>query len=122
MPVLKQDGSLRISSDYKLTINQVPNHDSYPLPSMDDLFAMLAGGQAFTELDLPQTYQQMILEDESKELLTINMHHRLFRYNRLPFGVSAAPSIFQMINNGEFASEHPSRMCVPRQFVGDRVH
>lgn len=28
-------------------------------------------------------------------LLTINTHKRLYQFNRLPFGVSSAPSIFQ---------------------------
>jgi len=35
------------------------------------------------------------LDDASKKLVTINTHKELFQYNRLPFGVSAAPSIFQ---------------------------
>ena len=35
------------------------------------------------------------LSVESKELTTINMHKGLYQYNRLPFGVSSAPAIFQ---------------------------
>ena len=37
----------------------------------------------------------MPLEDSSKENVTINIHKRLFCYNRLPFGVASAPAIFQ---------------------------
>ena len=40
-------------------------------------------------------YLQLELDDESKKLVTINTQKGLFQYNRLPFGVSAAPSIFQ---------------------------
>ena len=37
----------------------------------------------------------MDVDEDSKELLTINTHKGLFRYNRLPFGVKTAPFIFQ---------------------------
>ena len=35
-------------------------------------------------------------DEESKELVTISTHLGLFRYNRLPFGVPLAPTIFQL--------------------------
>ena len=37
----------------------------------------------------------MRIDDKSKKLVTINTHRGLFEYNRLPFGVSTAPAIFQ---------------------------
>ena len=47
VPLLKKDGSVHICRDYKLTVNQAAKTDSFPLPRIDDLFASLAGGQAF---------------------------------------------------------------------------
>ena len=55
----------------------------------------LAGGTTFTKLDLSRAYLQLILDEESREYVTINTHKGLFRYTRLPFGVSVAPSVFQ---------------------------
>lgn len=55
----------------------------------------MEGGQSFSKLDLAHAYQQIQLEEETKKLLTINTHKGLYCYHRLPFGVSAAPSIFQ---------------------------
>ena len=52
VPVVKSDGSIRICGDFKLTVNQVAKSDSFPLPRIEDLFSTLAGGQAFTKLDL----------------------------------------------------------------------
>ena len=60
-----------------------------------DLFATLAGDKTFTKLDLAHAYQQIPLEESSKQYVTINTHKGLYQYNRLPFGVAAAPSIFQ---------------------------
>ena len=95
VPVVKQDGSVRICGDYKLTINQAAKTESYPLPRIEDIFASLSGGQSFTKLDLAHAYNQIELDDESKELVTINTSKGLYRYNRLPFGVASAPAIFQ---------------------------
>jgi hypothetical protein len=43
---------------------------------------------------LAHAYQQIELDEDSKELATINTHKGLYHYHRLPFGISAAPSIF----------------------------
>ena len=43
---------------------------------------------------MSQAYQQLLLDKESKPYVTINTHKGLCLYNRLPFGVSAAPAIF----------------------------
>ena len=97
VPILKPDGTLRLCGDYRLTINQVAEKEKCPLPIVEDIFARLAGGQTFTKLDLSHAYQQVELEEQSKQYLVINTHMGLFRYNRLPFGVAAAPTIFQRL-------------------------
>ena len=79
----------------KVTINQVSRLDSYPLPRIEELFATLSGGKYFRKLDLSQACLQLLLEESSKEFVTINTHKELFRYNRLTFRVASAPAIFQ---------------------------
>ena len=71
----------------------------YPLPCIEDLFASLSGGMCFSKLDLSHAYQQIELEEESCEYTIINTHKGLLRYNRLPFGIALAPSIFQRVMN-----------------------
>ena len=95
VPVPKKNGQIRICGDFKVTINPVLQIDQYPLPKPDDLFTTLIGGQKFTKLDLTQAYQQMQLEENVKELVTINTHQGLYQFTRLPFGVASAPAIFQ---------------------------
>ena len=69
--------------------------DQYPLPKIQDIFASLAGGQRFTKIDIRQAYNQLEMNDNSKSYLTINTHKGLYSYNRLVFGISASPSIWQ---------------------------
>ncbi len=46
--------------------------DKYPLPQVEDLYAIISGRQRFTKLDLRGAYQQMMLTEESKPYVTIN--------------------------------------------------
>ncbi|XP_028656990.1 uncharacterized protein K02A2.6-like [Erpetoichthys calabaricus] len=95
VPVIKKNGAVRICGDFKVTLNPVLHVDQYPLPRIEDIFASLAGGENFSKIDLSQAYLQMELEESSKKYLTINTHKGLFRYNRLVFGVSSAPAMWQ---------------------------
>lgn len=67
VPVLKSDKkSVRICGNFKLTVNKAARLDRYPIPKIEDLFAELAGGQAFTKLDLSQAYQQVRLSENQR--------------------------------------------------------
>ena len=98
VPVLKQDKkSLRLCGDFKLTVNKASKLYKYPIPKIEYLFARLAGGKSFSKLDMAQAYQQLVLDEESREYVVINTHRGPYRYNRLPFGLSSAPGIFQRV-------------------------
>ena len=78
------------------TLNRpVSKLDKYPISKVEDLFAKLAKGKRYTKLDLSQAYLQAPIDEESKRLLVVNTPRGLFRYTRLPYGVSSAPGIFQ---------------------------
>ena len=95
VPIVKQDGRIRICGDFKLTINQVAHVETYPLPRIEDLLASLGKGKLFSKLDLADAYLQLALEEDSKKYVTISTHKGLYHFNRLPFGVASAPAIFQ---------------------------
>ena len=98
VPVMKADHqSVRICGDFKQTVNKASPLDKYPIPKIEDLFSQLAGGHKFTKLDMSQAYQQICLDDDSKKYVVIYTLKGLFQYNRLPFGISSAPGIFQRV-------------------------
>lgn len=96
--VPKSDGkSIRVCVDCKRTINPFVQTEHYPLPRIDDILASFPGCKVFCVLDLKGAYQQLALSEESKKYLTINTHKGLFQFQRLCYGVSSAPSIFQQV-------------------------
>ena len=64
---------------------------------MEDLLSKLAGGKQFTKLDMNQAYQQLKLDETFRQYVVINTHKGLFRYTRLPYGITSAPGIFQRV-------------------------
>ncbi|KAK8780776.1 hypothetical protein V5799_017883 [Amblyomma americanum] len=87
VPVIKQDGNIRICGDCKTTVNPCFDVDRYPLPKVDDLFTALSGGKHFSKIDLNRAYQQVVMSESSKQYLTFDTQKGLFAVNRLAFGV-----------------------------------
>lgn len=80
--VVKKNGQVRLCGDYKVTINPVMKVDQYPLPRIQDIFASLAGGKKFSKIDLTQAYNQMEVDEATRELMTINTQKGLYQYTR----------------------------------------
>lgn len=101
--VKKADGGIRICADFSSGLNDALETNRHPLPLPDDIFATLAGGTVFSNIDLADAYLQVAVHADSKHLLTVNTHRGLYRYNRLCFGVKASPGIFQEIMDAMLA-------------------
>ena len=95
--VVKENGSLRLCGDYKVTVNQALEKDPYPLPTVEELLSKLGDGKVFSKIDLKDAFQQLRLSDKSKSLLTVNSIVGLLQYERMPFGIKTAPQVFQKV-------------------------
>lgn len=69
--------------------------DDYPLPTVDELFANMAGGEKFTKIDVQQAYLHLELHPNDREYLTLNTSLGLLQPTRLMYGVASAPAIWQ---------------------------
>ena len=69
--------------------------DQHPILTLKQAFGGLAQGQRFTKIHLKSAYQQLVLNEASRELVTINTPKELFRYTRLPFGIASSPALWQ---------------------------
>ncbi|CAH2104645.1 unnamed protein product [Euphydryas editha] len=110
VPIKKVNGQYRICVDFKRSVNQNIKVDSYPLPKPEDVFATMAGGEVFVVLDLSDAYTQLLVEEKSQELLTVNTHKGLYRYRRLIYGIASAPAIFQKVMD-QLLSDIPNTVC-----------
>lgn len=95
VPVLRENGSLRLCANYKITINKYLKDVNHPLPRIDDIFTALQGGEKFSKLDLRNAFNQLILDENTSELLAWSTPMGIYKVNRLPYGTKPASAIFQ---------------------------
>ena len=95
MLVKKPDGSHRIVVDLR-ALNEVTTKDHYPLPNIADALSK-CGGYWFSTLDLLSGFDQVELDDASKEKTAFGTSFGLFQYERMAQGLSGAPATFQRL-------------------------
>ena len=88
---------VHLCGDFKVTINPNVLPEHYPIHNADDMYASLNGGKVFSKIDLTHVYQQLEINEAPTQYLTINTHKLLYRYQRIPYGVTTALSIFQSV-------------------------
>jgi len=94
----KKDGSKRFCVDFR-RLNKVTKSNSYPLPVIDDILALLGKSRYFTSLDLKSGYWQVSMDEKDKEKTAFTCNRGLFHFNVMPFGLMNAPAVFQELMN-----------------------
>ncbi|XP_065192543.1 uncharacterized protein K02A2.6-like [Sycon ciliatum] len=94
VPVLKKNGSVRICVDLK-RLNQSVKRSHFTLPTIEDTLGKLSGAKVFSSLDTASGFWQVPLADDSASLTTFMTPFGRFHFNRLPFGITSAPEVFQ---------------------------
>ena len=57
--VTKKNGDIRICADFKVTVNPQLCVQTFPLPTPDEIFSVLANSESFSKIDLARAYKQM---------------------------------------------------------------
>lgn len=91
--VSKPNGSKRMCLDFR-RVNEHLAADIHPLPRLDDLVNAASGHKYYATLDLKDAYYQVVLDDQSRDITTFSDGISLYRFTRLPFGLSCAPAVF----------------------------
>ena len=85
----------RFCIDYR-QLNNVTVKNAYPLPNITDIIDALEGASIFSSLDLKSGYWQIPLRETDKEKTAFITHRGQFQFNRVPFGLANAPSVFAL--------------------------
>ena len=92
--VPKKSGAIRVCVDLK-PLNESVLREVHPLPKVDDALAQLHDARVFTKLDANSGFWQIPLAERSKALTTFLTPFGRYHFNKLPFGISSAPELFQ---------------------------
>lgn len=97
--VNKPDGKKRLCLDYR-QVNTKLEADIQPPPRIEELVESAMGQKYYCTLDMKDAYYQILLDEGSRDLTTFSDGVTLYRFKRLPFGLSCSPTIFtRKMNN-----------------------
>lgn len=94
--VRKKDGSVRLCIDFR-KLNSQTIRDAYALPNLEEVFSLLTGSKWFSVLDLKSGYYQVEMEEADKQKTAFVCPLGFWEFNRMPQGVTNAPSTFQRL-------------------------
>ena len=103
--------------DYR-ALNAVTRIPATPIPRTQELLEKLGGRQWYTHADLASGYHNLEIaeEDIPKTAIalpdSLGLPSRFLEYTRMPFGLSAAPGVFQSVTDRLMRpSRYPTADC-----------
>ena len=94
VPVIKPNGKVRVCVDLT-ALNRDVAREVHQMKTVDDNLAKLQGSTIYSKLDANSGFWQIPLDEKSRLLTTFITPQGRYCFNRLPFGISSAPEVFQ---------------------------
>ncbi len=94
--VRKKDNSVRLCIDFR-KLNSQTIRDTYALPNLEEVFSVLTGSKWFSVLDLKSGYYQIEMDEADKQKTAFVCPLGFWEFNRMPQGITNAPSTFQRL-------------------------
>ena len=92
----KKDGRVRWVSDFR-KLNQVIKRKRYFLPNINEVMQRRNGFKFITKIDLSMGFYTFQLDEVAQNYCVISTPFGLYKYLRLPMGLSISPDIFQSV-------------------------
>lgn len=84
----------RLVLDYK-KLSSKTIFDRCPMPDINVILSNLGKSRYFSTIDLQAGYHQIRMKESDKEKTAFAVNGANYEFNRMPFGLKNAPSIFQ---------------------------
>ncbi|XP_046863328.1 uncharacterized protein LOC124457081 [Xenia sp. Carnegie-2017] len=94
MVTVEKPNKLRICIDPR-HLNEAIQREHYPLLTIEEVVSRLPGAKTFSAFDAASGFWQIPLDEDSSYHTTFNTPFVRYKFNRLPFGISPAPEVFQ---------------------------
>jgi len=97
-----RNSKLQFCIDYR-KLNAVMTPDEFPILHQLEILSSLSGAQVLSSLDALSGFTQLELDPADMEKTAFWMHHGLFQFKCMPFGLRNGLSIFQRVMQGILA-------------------
>ena len=98
----KKDGRVRWISDFR-KLNVLLKRPRYFLPSIPEIMQRRQGFTFITKIDISMGFYTFEIDNESQKLCVISTPYGLYKYKRLPMGITSSPDFFQSVMHPLFA-------------------
>ena len=95
--IRKKSKENRVWADFSTRLSAALKDYHYPLPSSEEVFNKLNGGNVFSKIDLSSAYLQIPVEENSSKELCINTQRGLYKFDKLVLGINVAPAILPQV-------------------------
>ena len=92
----KPNGKLRLTCDFRL-INKHTLADPYPLPTVEDMLASMAGSNMWSQLDAVSGFWQVPVHPEDVPKCGFTTCYVNYEWTRMPMGMASSPATFQRL-------------------------
>ncbi len=89
----KKDGTIRWCIDWR-RLNDITKKDSFPMPTISDTLARLAGSRIFSGVDMSGAFHCVEMEEGDKEKTAFATPFGSFQQKRLGFGLTNGPATY----------------------------